>query len=96
MSLTPRTPGPYKTTAQTDGRHVAIDVAPGNPARRFAIGHDDPMPLDPSARALIDAADGVFPRLDDMADAAEARRRIAIAMADMVIVAPVPDRKSVV
>ena len=48
------------------------------------------MPLDPSARALIDAANAVFPRLDDMADAAEARRRIAVAMADMVIVAPVP------
>jgi acetyl esterase len=43
------------------------------------------MPLDPAARALIDAMDAVFPRLDDMPDGAEARRRVAEAMADMPV-----------
>jgi len=48
------------------------------------------MPLDPSARALIDAMDDVFPRLDDLADGADARQRVAEAMADMPVATPEP------
>jgi acetyl esterase len=41
------------------------------------------MPLDPAARALIDAMEGVIPRLHEMADGAEARLRINAAMVDV-------------
>lgn len=40
------------------------------------------MTLDPAARALIAATEGLFPRLHEMADGAEARRRIDAALAD--------------
>lgn len=48
------------------------------------------MPLHPAARALIDASAGVFPRLDEMPDGAEARRRVAEAMQGMPVAAPEP------
>ena len=48
------------------------------------------MTLDPSARVLIDVMDNVFPRLDDMLDGDEARRRVAAAMLDLPMTAPEP------
>lgn len=48
------------------------------------------MTLDPSARALIEVMENVFPRLDDMRDGDEARRRVAAAMVDMATAAPDP------
>jgi acetyl esterase len=48
------------------------------------------MPLDPAAKALIDAMEGVFPRLHEMADGAEARRRIAAAMEGAPVAPPDP------
>ena len=48
------------------------------------------MPLDPSARALIDAMEGVFPRLHVMPDGAEARRQAAEALKDLPMATPEP------
>jgi acetyl esterase len=48
------------------------------------------MTLDPAARALIDAMDAIFPRLDDYTDGDEARRKIAEAMVSMPVAAPAP------
>ena len=48
------------------------------------------MPLDPAARALIDAMEGVFPRLHEMTDGAEARARAAAALKDLPTAEPEP------
>lgn len=51
------------------------------------------MTLDPAARALIDAMDLQFPRLDDYTDGAEARRKVAEALVGMPLATPDPVRE---
>ncbi len=48
------------------------------------------MPIDPTAKALVDAMEKVFPRLNEMRDGFEARERMAAAMAGMGGGAPAP------
>jgi acetyl esterase len=59
-------------------------------AAAVLVEHDEHMPLDPAARALIDVMNAVFPRLDEAKDGDEARASVAAAMAGMPVAEPDP------
>src|SRR5687768_14413704 len=57
----------------------------GASAPRFSrrCSEERAMPINPAARALIEAMDGTFPKLHEMPSGTEARRRIVEAMHDV-------------